>query len=190
MWLCCVKICEIYPHQISAKIVQNFREITIKEATRVKMLLEICNFPQFRGSLRRNLLNDICRAGTLLFKSTEKCRTSLDAGYFLIVWSLLNSTIIYSSPLEAIWKISTLVDELLSILHFMFSKIFWNSSLSIPISKYCNGSFRKIWNLISRKIFEMGENSQNYHTVCGDSLSLFWQIFRESNGFTVPLLNI
>ena len=143
MWLCCVKICEIYPHQISAKIVQNFREITIEEATTVKMLLEICNFPQFRGSLRRNLLNDICRAGILLFKSTEKCRTSLDAGYFLIVWSLLNSTIIYSSPLEAIWKISTLVDELLSILHFMFSKIFWNS--------------------ISRKIFEMGENSQNYH---------------------------
>ena len=122
-------------------------------------------FWQFCGDLRKNLLNESYREGFGLFESIKTCRTSLDAGCFYTIWSLLTSAAFYLALREPISKISFLGSKVMSFLQFMFSSVFWNQAFSISLSKFSDRSFRKIRNLISRKNFEMEENLQNYHTV-------------------------
>ena len=170
-WSQCERLHIFPPHDIFG----NFEIFSVKPICWIFLIVKMAKidfenvkFCLFRGSLRKNLQSKSYRVGIELIESIETLRTSLDARSFYMVSILPTSTAFFSGLREPIWKIPILHSKKMSVLHFMFSSIFWNQSFRAPNSKFSDRSFRKIRNIVSRKNFEMGENMQNFHTVwCG-----------------------
>ena len=147
-----VKVCKFFPHDVLGNF-EIFPWNQFVELSNSKNGQDWFWRLKFLPISRQNLLSKICKVGFRLIESIGILRTSLDAGCFYVFWSLLTSTAISSALGEYIWKISSVLSRVMSLLHFMFSlgvpipisnsgiPVFWyETQYRIPVLKM--GKFR------------------------------------------------
>ena len=161
-----MKVGKFFLHDCFWEFRKFFRETNLLNYLIVKTAkidFENLNFCIFRGSLRKNLQSKIHKVGFGLIESIGILRTSLDAGCFYMVWSLLTSTSISSALGRYIWKISIVLSRIMSFLHFMFSLTFWNQSLVFPNLSFLT---EVLENDFTEKFWNGGKSAKLSHCAC------------------------